>query len=162
MIKVENSVVIDKPVGDVFDVVGDPVKDPQWHFDVVEAAAPEGAEGEIRTGATYRWVFDYMGEGRQEATVEIKGYEPERRLDLVAVAGPLVQDIGYRLEPLGPSSTLMTRTLSLSHEEIPPHMEEAIKPRIHNRGAQYLARLRNVLEGGPPLPSEQGCPCCEG
>ena len=222
MIEVENTVVIGKPVGEVFDLVGDPIRDPEWHFDVVEAApivnssngdsssatpgddnpasgtpavgssgsgapssgvdakssesdAPDGlgaslnghsSIGEIHLapGTRFKWVFDYMGEGRQDAEVEVKAYEPDRRLDVLAVAGPLVQAIGLKLEPLGESSTLLTRTLSLTHDEIPPHMEEVMKPRIQNRSAQYLARLRQVLEDGPFENGFTGgsCACCEG
>jgi uncharacterized protein YndB with AHSA1/START domain len=163
LIEVENTVVIDKPVAEVFGLVGDPIRDPEWHFDVVEAA-PANGKIDLAPGARLRWVFDYMGEGRQDADVEVRAYEPDSRLEVLAVAGPLVQTIGFRLEPLGGSSTLLTRTLSLSHEEIPPHMEEVMKPRIHNRGAQYLARLRQVLEQGQTEEGFTGgsCACCEG
>lgn len=33
---------------------------------------------------------------------------------------------------------------------------------FQNRGAQYLARLRQVLEGGPVDPGQRSCACCEG
>ncbi|MGI8426517.1 MAG: SRPBCC family protein [Actinomycetota bacterium] len=171
MIEVENTVVIDKPAAAVFGLVGDPIRDPEWHFDVVEASpAANGngrssnGKGRVAPGTRFKWVFDYMGEGRQDADVEVKAYEPDRRLDVLAVAGPLVQTISFRLEPVGEFSTLLTRTLSLTHDEIPPHMEEVMKPRIQNRSAQYLARLRQVLEDGPVENGFSGgsCACCEG
>ncbi len=41
-------------------------------------------------------------------------------------------------------------------------MEVAMRSRIENREALYLARLRQFLEGGPvDLSLNNGCSCCE-
>jgi len=185
MIHVENSITVEKPVGQVFGLLGDPTRDPEWHFDVVEAAraprsngdgaaknglSPNGAsteahpvEAPLAAGDRFRWVFDYMGQGREEATAEVMAVEPNRSLKILAIAGGLVQTINYVLEPAGPSSVKVIRTLDLDHEDMPAAAEEQMAPRINGRSEQYLIHLKKLLEEGKATPDGQnGCMCCEG
>jgi len=164
MIHVENVVAIDDTVGHVFTIVGDPTKDPGWHFDVVEAssASDNGVGGTpIAPGTKFKWVFDYMGEGRKDAVAEVKAFEPNRRLDVYAVSGSLEQTISYRFEPTGETSSRVTRILDLDDEDLPADMEAAITPRIEARGALYLQALKKLVEDGVEAPawSNSTCAC---
>jgi len=180
MIHVENSITVEKPVGQVFGLLGDPTRDPEWHFDVVEAAravapngdgsAANGSNGQTRSaqetlsvGDKFRWVFDYMGQGREEAIAEVLAVEPNRSLQLLATAGPLIQTINYVLEASGPGSVKVIRTLDLDHEDMPAAAEQQMTPRINSRSEQYLVHLKKLLEEGQAAPGGQnGCLCCEG
>ncbi|MGI8425175.1 MAG: SRPBCC family protein [Actinomycetota bacterium] len=181
MIHVENSITIDRPVGLVFGILGDPTRDPEWHFDVVEAAhasgdSPVNGNGHgtgngpatnglapLKAGDKFRWVFDYMGQGREQATAEVTAVEPNRKVEILAIAGPLVQTISYVLEPSEDGGSKVFRTLDLDLEDMPAVAEPEMKPRIENRSQQYLVHLKQLLEEGKALPQGQnGCLCCEG
>lgn len=150
MIEIESSVVIGKSMEKVFAIVGDPLRDPKWHFDVHRAQLLHGSAGDrVRRGTKYRWYLECLGEGREEAIVEVKLYEPARKVDLVVVAGSMVQGIGYRLQPLDNSNTYITRVTILCHANMSSSAQEVMRPLLQNRTAQYLSQLRQLLEGGP-------------
>ncbi len=94
----EVSVLIDRPVEDVFAFVEDPANDSIWRQSIVEAEVelegdalddPEdlsrGGEG---LGATGREVYS-LGGMRIEATWEIVGYEPNRKVVYRSTSGPV-------------------------------------------------------------------------
>lgn len=163
MINVRNAVTIQAPIERVFKIVSDPCMDPKWHFDVVEAASTNGSPA---PGARYRWTFDYMGQGREEAEVQIVELEPNERYVVYADTGALRQTMAFSLKSQQPGRTICVRELSLEHDDIPPEGEAAWTPRIEGRGARYLESLKRLAEG-LPMASDGGlrqgqCACCGG
>ena len=76
MIVVETSVLIRRPAEEIFGYVTDVVNDPQWHTDIL--AAEPTSERPIEPGAAFAIKFKpFMG--RSEGSMEITGYEPNRR-----------------------------------------------------------------------------------
>ena len=77
MVKVKTSVVINRPVEDVFKFMDDPNNNAQWQTGLVESKqTSEGARG---VGSTFLSANQFLGK-RLEFTVEITEYEPNRRV----------------------------------------------------------------------------------
>jgi uncharacterized membrane protein len=98
MIKVENSVVINRPVDEVFEFVSNIENLPQWAGPVLEAK--QTSDGPIGVGTTQTQVAKFLGR-RIETSQEVTEYEPNKKLSTKTTSGPLPMDIHYVLEPSG-------------------------------------------------------------
>ena len=75
----EASVVIDRPVKDVFEYMDDISREHEWQPQLVEAE--QAPPGPAAVGTQRRYVSDFMGR-RVENTYVIRTYEPNRRIVL--------------------------------------------------------------------------------
>ena len=75
MIKIEHSIVINRPVEDVFAVVTNLENNPKWGSGLLEAV--KTSEGPIGVGTTWRLVRKVLGQ-RLEAESEVTEYELNR------------------------------------------------------------------------------------
>jgi Polyketide cyclase / dehydrase and lipid transport len=96
--RVEKSIVIDRPPEAVFGFLSVRSNDPVWMASVTESewldpAAPMGV------GRRGRMVMDAMG--RREFLDEVTEYEPGRRIAHRSVAGPMVIRTACIAEPVG-------------------------------------------------------------
>jgi hypothetical protein len=95
MSKIERSVVIDRPIGEVFEFVLNPANDASWQTTLVESEVL--TEGPIRVGSQIREVRRFLGV-RFELGYEVTEYEAPRRSSIKSVAGPMQFTGGYVLE----------------------------------------------------------------
>jgi uncharacterized protein YndB with AHSA1/START domain len=86
MVKIEQSVVINRPVEDVFAFMSNPKNDPQWQSDTTETEIT--SQGPIGVGTTYRDVTEFLGR-RIESIYEFTEYEANRKLSLKTTSGPI-------------------------------------------------------------------------
>ena len=96
MIKIEHSVVINRPVEEVFAYATDPANLPQWQTSALEARV----DGPMQTGATGSIVRKFLGR-RMESTVQFDEYEPPRKFALQAKSGPVPFRVRQTYEPEG-------------------------------------------------------------
>ena len=75
MIKIEHSIVINRPVEDVFAVVTNLENNPKWGSGLLEAV--KTSDGPIGVGTTWRLVRKVLGQ-RLEAESEVTEYELNR------------------------------------------------------------------------------------
>jgi uncharacterized protein YndB with AHSA1/START domain len=94
MVRIEFSIDIDRPPSEVFAYLTDAEKLPEWQAGAVEAHW----EGERRAGAHVREVRKFLGR-RMESELEVTAYEPDRRLGLKVISGPVPFSVDQRLEP---------------------------------------------------------------
>ncbi len=85
MIKIELSVVIHRPIEEVFAYTNDVSHWAEWNPGLIEASAPEGP---LHVGTRIREVFKFLGR-RIESTFELVEYEPNRQVTYRTVAGPI-------------------------------------------------------------------------
>lgn len=85
MIKVETSVVINRPVEEVFEYMGDPSNNVQWQSGTIESK--QTSEGPRGVGTTTQSVTQFLGK-RLEFAAEVTEYEPNRRVGFNVTSGP--------------------------------------------------------------------------
>ena len=101
------TIVIDRPVGQVFAFFADAENDPTWRSGVQEITR----QGEPGLGARYRQRVAGPAGRSIPADIEVTAFEPDVRLAFRGTAGP-VRPIGeYRFTDLG-GTTEVTFTLS--------------------------------------------------
>jgi uncharacterized protein YndB with AHSA1/START domain len=98
MARIEASIVIDRPVEEVFEFANDPKKQPLWQTGSVESE--QISEGPVGVGTTFRGVGHFLGR-RIEGTSEITHYEPNRRVDIKMALGPMELEESDIFEPVG-------------------------------------------------------------
>jgi len=86
MAKFEGSIVINRPLEEVFALLSNPENNPKWQSGIVELR--KTSEGPIGVGATYRSVNQFLGR-RLEGETEITEYEPNRKYSEKSKSGPV-------------------------------------------------------------------------
>jgi uncharacterized membrane protein len=95
MAKVEASVVINRPIEEVFAFAANIENNAQWQSGVLEAQVT--SEGPIGVGTTYRYVTQLLGR-RIEADGEVTEYEPNRTYSFESTSGPFPIEGGLTCE----------------------------------------------------------------
>jgi carbon monoxide dehydrogenase subunit G len=135
-----SSIVINRPVGDVFAFLADAENDKRWRPGVVEIRRRSG------TGAGA--VYDQRVKGplgRQiVADVEIVEFEPQRRIAFRTIAGPVRPEGSYELEPVD-GGTRVTFELRAQLRGPSKLMAPMVASTMRSEVSQ-LERLRQELE----------------
>jgi len=97
MARVEASVVIKRPIEEVFAFASNPENDMEWESDVSEVE--KTSEGPIGVGTTYRGVMHFLGQ-RIDWTLEVIGYDLNRKVEFKIDAGPLQLEETVTFEPV--------------------------------------------------------------
>jgi uncharacterized membrane protein len=142
MTPVERSIVIDKPVDQVWTFVHDPAKDPLWQTTLLESQ--QLTEGPIGIGTKVREVRNFLGR-RVEMAWEFTEYEPNRRSAIRAVSGPVPLSGGYALEPVDGGTKLTVAGELGAHGLF--RLAEPVFARITARELEAnLGHLKDLLE----------------
>ena len=92
---------IDRPPEDVFALLTDIPRLPEWQGSAVSAAA----EGEVTLRARIRETRRFLG--REYRVVhEVTAYDPPHRFDIRSVEGPIPLSVRHTLEPSGGGTRL--------------------------------------------------------
>ena len=75
MVKIETSMVINRPIEEVFAFLTNPENDLVWRSGVLESE--QTSDGPMGVGTTARSVEQFLGR-RIESTVEFTAYEPNK------------------------------------------------------------------------------------
>lgn len=105
----ERIIRIDRPVSTVFAFVADGRNGPKWRSGVLDVDLVSGAG----KGAVYRQGVHGPGGRRIAADYEVTAFEPDRRIDFQAIAGPVRPNGSFVVEPAGEGTSL---TFSLRAE----------------------------------------------
>jgi len=143
MIQVEKSVVINKPVAEVFAFVTDSGNTTQWHGGV-EAVIPDGAPNVV--GSKYTEVRKFMGQ-EMRSVLEITAFEPDSKWAAKVVKGPVPYEVTATFEPVGEGSKMTTRVegepkgfFKVAQGVLAGQLEKALE--------EDGNRLKKILEGG--------------
>lgn len=143
MIIAESTVVIKRPVKEVFAFVSDCRNEPQWHTDVIEAAPT--TPGPLQVGSTERWVLRFMG--RRENMMRVTELVPDRLLALQGeneLMGTRAA-LSYRFEPTA-EGTAFTRRIEIDLNGGAKLMKPLMKAMVPRRNARFVQNLKQVLE----------------
>lgn len=141
MIRVEKSVVINKPVQEVFALVTDGSKAPSWQGGL---EAVEGYASQI--GEQYTEVRKFLGR-EMRSVMEITAFEPNARWAAKVVKGPVPYEVTVFFQPQGESTRLTTRVegeptgfFKMAEGMFQSQLEKSIE--------EDTNRLKRMMEGG--------------
>ncbi|UCG25589.1 MAG: SRPBCC family protein [Chloroflexota bacterium] len=97
MSKIETSVIIDRPVEEVFAYIVDPKNTPEWAGPVIEAR--QTSEGAVGLGTTSSRITQFLGR-TMEATYEITEFEPYEYYADRTTSGPVPINARMSLNPV--------------------------------------------------------------
>ena len=104
MFVTKNSIFINRPAQDVFNVITDPDKQSRWQN--MTQTAEWTSNGSVGVGSTMKVVARFLGR-KIESEIEVTTWEPPYRIDFKFVNGPYPAEVSNTLEPQG-EGTLLT------------------------------------------------------
>jgi uncharacterized protein YndB with AHSA1/START domain len=138
----ENTVMIRRPVQDVFAFLADFENIPTWNYAIVETR--KTSPGPVGPGSTYRQVRSVPR--RSEEGFEVTVFEPTGRLEIHGDIGPFTATIGYLLTPEA-DGTSLTNVVDLEPPAGPLRlMAPLVISRVKAAVAGNLDKLRQILE----------------
>jgi len=148
MTKIERSIVIDRPVEEVWEFVHDTADNILWQTTLAESE--KLTEGPMDVGTRVREVRHFLGL-RIESTWEMTEYEPNSTSAIRGVSGPIPLSGRYRVEAFE-GGTRFTVTGELdAHGSF--KLTEPVFARIARRELEAnLGHLKDLLE----VPSQEG------
>lgn len=142
MARVETSVVIERPVEEVFEFVTNPQNEALWSSTVIEQK--QTSEGPMGVGATVRSTVKFLGR-RFDTTFEVTEHEFNRKNCIRTVSGPIPATGCRTVEPVE-GGTRLTQT---TEAEIGGFFKLA-EPIVVRAGKRQwesdLATLKDLLE----------------
>lgn len=143
MIKAEHSIIINRPVEEVFDFVTNPTKNAQWQEGLVESRL--ASPGPMTVGAHVVDVRKFLGRD-MESTLEVTALEANKRYVQKVITGPLPFEIIQTFEP----SVSGTKLTVLAQGEPGGFFKLAagmVQKQLQNQIKGDAERLKKALEG---------------
>jgi carbon monoxide dehydrogenase subunit G len=146
MASFENTVIIRRPVEEVFAFLADFENVPRWNDAIVETT--KTSPGPVGVGTTYRQARSVPT--RSEERFEVTAFEPPRRLEVQGQIGPFRARIGYLLEPAG-SGTRLRNAVDLGSSGPLSLVAPLVASRVKHAVAANLETLEQLLSTRPAL-----------
>jgi hypothetical protein len=144
MINLLSSIMIYRPIREVFDFVSVSENDFQWQYETL--ASGRVSEGATRVGASFRSVGHVMGR-RNHSTFEITDYEANEKFGFRSVSGPLDTQTLYTFETVR-GSTKMDIATQVRAVNVPQIHEGSLAKHLKRQLRENLAMLKGILETG--------------
>ncbi len=149
--KINLSVVIHRPVEEVFAYMNDISRWAEWNPGLIEASAPEGPP---HAGTRVREVFKFLGR-RIESTFEIVEYEPNRKVTFRTVAGPIPMT-GTQTYEVIDGATKLTVSGEGEAGGFFKLAEPVVAQMVRRQNQTGLDNLKDLLEAQVPTSSVGG------
>ncbi len=143
MISLRSSILINRPVQEVWDFVSDCTNEPKWHVDCISGR--DTSPPPLGLGSTQAWAMTYA-KGK-EANLRVTAFEPGRREQLETVSAPMnvKPTLTYTLEPEG-EGTKFTRAMDVRPTGATRLMEPFLRRMMNKNNAGYVQALKEILE----------------
>jgi uncharacterized protein YndB with AHSA1/START domain len=142
MIKVTSSVLIDKPVADVFAYTTDPDTATKWQGGV-DAVIPEGPADVV--GSKYTEVRKFMGQ-EMKSTLELTVYEKDAKWGAKVLKGPVPYEVIQTFVAEG-TGTRLTTEVEGEPKGFFKIAEGALQGQLQKSLDEDGQRLKKLLEG---------------
>ena len=142
MIKAEKSVVIDRPIEDVFDFVGDQRNGPRWQAGLTEVRRL--TDGPPGLGTRHTIVRTFLGR-RMEADNEYIAFEPGKLITFRTTSGPMPLEASYLVEPAA-GGTKLTSRIEMHAAGFVSLAEPLIARGLRREMNAALTKLKGLLE----------------
>ena len=140
MTKIQRSIVIDRPIEDVFAFTHEPANDALWQTTLVESRA----DGPVQVGTTIRETRRFLGR-RVEMSRKVTAFVPPRASAFETVSGPVPMAGEYTLEAEN-GATRLTATGELDAQGFFKLAEPVIARMATRELEASLAHLKDLLE----------------
>lgn len=124
----EGSVVLDRPVTEVFSYVADMENYPAWFRGIAEMKPVD--DSPIGIGKRYAEIAHIPGGKTEAIDVEIVAYEPQRSFAIHASLAPALPRFDYIFEPLGEARTRFTWRCSMRGRGLKSALMRRVMPLI--------------------------------
>jgi uncharacterized membrane protein len=143
MVKVEHSVVIDRPLDEVFGYVSDLTHSADWQNGLLEVR--KLTKGPLGVGTKFAFVREFLGR-RLESANEFVAFEPNALVKFVIPDGPVPGEASYEFKSTT-DGTKVTSKLELSTQGFSRLAEPLVTPSLKKDVKANLTRLKELLEG---------------
>ncbi len=143
MIKVSSSVLINKPVADVFAYTTDPGTASKWQAGV-DAVIPDGPQDVV--GSKYTEVRKFMGQ-EMKSMLQITQYEKNAKWGAKVLSGPVPYEVLQTFVAEG-GGTRLTTEVEGEPKGFFKGAEGAMKGQLQKSLDEDSQRLKKILEGG--------------
>jgi uncharacterized protein YndB with AHSA1/START domain len=137
----ENSVVIRRPIEEVFAFLSDLENVPKWNYAIVETR--KVSEGPVGLGTVYRQVRSVPS--RSEERLEVTAFNPPGHLEIRGQLGPFPSRLSYDLDAL-PDGTRVTNSVELELRGPGRVLGRVAVPRVRDAVATNLRKLKELLD----------------
>jgi uncharacterized protein YndB with AHSA1/START domain len=137
----ENTVMIARPIEDVFAFLSDLENVPKWNYAIVETR--KVSAGPVGVGTVYHQVRSVPS--RSEERLEITTYTPPRQLAIQGQLGPFRSRLFYALDAT-PEGTRVTNTVEVELRGPGRLLARVAVPRVREAVAANLRKLKELLE----------------
>ena len=144
-VRVEHSVVIERPIEEVFAFAADPNNNPLWQSFSLETQSVS----EVEVGTTFNNVIKFLGR-RIETTLEVVESEPPLRQCVRVTSGPIPASGCFVFEPADGGSTRFTYTLEAEVGGFFKLAEPLVGRAARRQTETDMATLKDLLEAGMP------------
>jgi carbon monoxide dehydrogenase subunit G len=142
VVRIELTQEIARPVADVFALLADLDRLPEWQASAVESRA----EGELAEGTRIRERRRVMGR-ELESELEVVAYDPPRRLTLKALSGPVRFTVDHQLTESG-EGTVLRLVAKGKAGGFMKFGEPLLARKAEEEMRADLERLKGLLESG--------------
>lgn len=143
-IREELSVVIDRPIEEVFAFATEPENEPLWQSTSLETEQTSG--GPVGVGTTFRNTSKFLGR-RIDSTYEVTENEPPRRQCVRVTSGPIPGSGCYLFEP-AEGGTRFTQRFEAEIGGFFRLAEPLVGRAIRRQMDVDMATLKDLLEAG--------------
>ncbi len=144
-IRQEHTVVIERPIEEVFAFATDPNNDTLWQSTTLETE--QTSEGPVGVGTTFRDTSKFLGR-RIESTYEVTENEPPHRQCVRITSGPIPGSGCYLFEPADDGSTRFTQNFEADVGGFFRLAEPLVGRAIRRQMEADMATLKDLLEAG--------------
>jgi uncharacterized protein YndB with AHSA1/START domain len=137
----QNTVVIRRPIEEVFGFLADFENIPRWNYAIVETH--QVSEGPVGVGTIYQQVRSVPR--RSEERIAVTAYNPPRQLEIRGQLGSFPARLSYALEAL-PEGTRVTNSVELDLRGPGRLLGRLAVPRVRDAVAANLSKLKELLE----------------
>jgi uncharacterized protein YndB with AHSA1/START domain len=137
----ENTVMIARPIEDVFAFLADFENIPKWNYAIVETR--KVSQGAVGVGTIYQQVRSVPS--RSEESFEVTAYDPPRHLEIRGQLGPFPSRLSYALDAIA-EGTQVTNSVELELRGPGRLLGRVAVPRVRDAVAANLRKLKEVLD----------------
>lgn len=147
MVKKEKSVIINRPIEDVFAYVSNLQNQPAWQSGLFEVRQIN--QGALGVGSQYAMVRKSLWL-KFESNVEFVEYVPNRKFVLKSLSGSVPYEDTYLFEPVA-GGTRLTNVIEMQPSGWMGLMEAMISGNVEREMASSFGHLKDLLDHPVPM-----------